>query len=160
MKQVALISAFLLLSFKNTLSFTVKRSFSPRSTLSGGNRIPPGSSFKLHVVGGDPVGNKSDELVNQVESANEQNPLIRQWNSLSVENKDDIKSTSVSLIVALLIRFFIIEPRFIPSLSMFPTFDIGDQLLVDKVTRFHSYQRRDVVVFQPSDTYTEKTGNK
>jgi signal peptidase I len=34
------------------------------------------------------------------------------------------------------------------------------QLLVDKITHVRQpYQRRDVVVFNPSDTYTELTGN-
>lgn len=43
---------------------------------------------------------------------------------------------------------------------MFPTFDIGDQLLVDKVAKFtRGFQRRDVVVFNPADTYVEMTGN-
>ena len=44
---------------------------------------------------------------------------------------------------------------------MFPTFDIGDQLLVDKVGPLRrGYQRRDVVVFNPSQTYIDLTGNK
>ena len=46
---------------------------------------------------------------------------------------------------------------------MFPTFDIGDQLLVDKVGKYfrgnQGYYRRDVVVFNPPDKYIEMTGN-
>ena len=99
-------------------------------------------------------------LVEKTDIENESNVLIKQWKSLSPENKEDIRTTSISFVVALFIRCFIIEPRFIPSLSMFPTFDVGDQLLVDKVTRMKEYQRRDVVVFNPSQTYIELTGNK
>ena len=43
---------------------------------------------------------------------------------------------------------------------MFPTFDISDQLLVDKIaSKFNrEYQKRDVVVVNQSDTYVELTG--
>jgi signal peptidase I len=44
---------------------------------------------------------------------------------------------------------------------MFPTFDIGDQLLVDKISaKTRPYLRRDVVVFNPPEAYIEMTGNK
>jgi len=33
----------------------------------------------------------------------------------------------------LAIRLLIVEPRYIPSLSMFPSFEINDQLAVEKV---------------------------
>ena len=97
-------------------------------------------------------------------------PLKKKWLSLSEETRDDIKTTIISFTFALLVRvvrivyffFFhnyltyhfqqvMIEPRYIPSLSMFPTFDIGDQLLVDKISKtVRPYQKRDVVVFNPT----------
>lgn len=81
--------------------------------------------------------------------------------NLSEESKDDIKSTVIAFGIALLVRLFVFEPRYIPSLSMFPTFDVGDQLLVDKIGPLsRGYQRRDVVVFNPSQTYIDLTGNK
>jgi signal peptidase I len=117
------------------------------------NNISPLFNFK-----DDSEGNNSDSL-NKYENPNENNPLKKFWMGLSEENKEDVKSTTVSLLIAILIRCFIVEPRFIPSLSMFPTFDIGDQLLVDKVSRLKNYHRRDVVVFNPSQNYIELTGN-
>jgi len=87
--------------------------------------------------------------------------VAKQWASLSQENRDDIKTVTASFLFALLVRCFLVEPRFIPSLSMFPTFDVGDQLLVDKITHVQRpYARRDVVVFNPSETYIDLTGNR
>jgi len=68
----------------------------------------------------------------------------------SEEGADDIKTYTLSLTIALLLRFTIVEPRYIPSLSMFPTFDVGDQLAVEKVTkRIRPPNRNEVVVFYP-----------
>ncbi|MGL5083596.1 MAG: signal peptidase I [Microcoleaceae cyanobacterium] len=52
--------------------------------------------------------------------------------------------------LSLLIRLFIAEPRYIPSDSMVPTLEIGDRLLVEKVSyHWHSPQQGDVIVFAP-----------
>lgn len=68
--------------------------------------------------------------------------------------KEDVKTYTVSLAVALLLRFLIIEPRFIPSLSMYPTFEVGDQLAVEKVTkRIRPFERNEVVVFNPPKSF-------
>lgn len=97
----------------------------------------------------DPEENKSFQAI-----------ILSKWNEMSQETKEDIKSSVTAFFLALFVRIFLFEPRFIPSLSMFPTFDIGDQLLVDKVSKItRPYNRRDVVVFNPSDRYTELTGN-
>ena len=80
---------------------------------------------------------------------------IKNWYD-SDEGKDDIKIYFISLAVALLVRFTIIEPRFIPSLSMYPTFDVGDQLAVEKVTkRFRPFYRNEVVVFRPPQAFND-----
>jgi signal peptidase I len=56
----------------------------------------------------------------------------------------------------LLLRLTIIEPRFIPSLSMYPTFQVGDQLAVEKVTkRLKPFYRQEVVVFNPPQTFRD-----
>ncbi len=74
----------------------------------------------------------------------------------SDEGKEDIQTYVLSLSIALLLRLTIIEPRYIPSLSMYPTFDIGDQLAVEKVTkRIRPFNRNEVVVFNPPDRFRE-----
>jgi signal peptidase I len=152
---------FLTLSFRFTASLQFLRA--ARTQLSSGNRLPPRGPISGIILfsapGDDSTGNESGLISNKVESDTEGNPLVKQWKSLSEEARDDVKTTTVSLVIALLIRAFLVEPRYIPSLSMYPTFDIGDQLLVDKVTRFGSYKRRDVVVFNPAQKYIEMTGN-
>ncbi|CAM9221700.1 unnamed protein product [Choristocarpus tenellus] len=80
------------------------------------------------------------------------------------EGKEDFKTYAGSLAIALVIRTVAIEPRYIPSLSMFPTFEIGDQFAVDKLSKYYrSYQKKDVVVFHPPPAfydYTTRTGNE
>jgi Signal peptidase, peptidase S26 len=78
----------------------------------------------------------------------------RWWNS--DEGKDDVKTYFISLGVALLLRLIIVEPRFIPSLSMYPTFEVGDQLAVEKVTkRLKPFYRQEVVVFHPPQSFRD-----
>lgn len=63
---------------------------------------------------------------------------------------DNARLVSVALAIALFVRFFIAEPRFIPSPSMVPTLAVGDRLLVEKVSyRLHPPKRGDIVVFEP-----------
>eukprot|EP00977_Amphora_coffeiformis_P001950 scaffold370_cov176-Amphora_coffeaeformis.AAC.27 len=81
-------------------------------------------------------------------------PVKRWFNS--EEGREDIKTYFFSLSIALLLRFTIVEPRFIPSLSMYPTFEVGDQLAVEKVTkRIKPFYRNEVVVFNPPRSFQE-----
>ncbi len=62
------------------------------------------------------------------------------------------RTVALSVILALGIRTFIAEARWIPSESMVPTLKINDKLIVDKLSyRFTNPQRGDVVVFSPTD---------
>jgi len=57
---------------------------------------------------------------------------------------------AIALCLAVLIRIFIAEPRYIPSDSMVPTLHTGDRLVVEKVSyRFHPPSQGDIIVFQP-----------
>jgi signal peptidase I len=64
--------------------------------------------------------------------------------------KENAQTIGIALILALIIRLFIAEPRYIPSESMLPTLDLGDRLIVEKVSyHFASPHPGDIVVFHP-----------
>src|SRR4029450_6350351 len=51
--------------------------------------------------------------------------------------------------IALLVEAFLIQAFWIPSPSMEPTLDVGDRVLVNKLSyKFHDVNRGDVVVFE------------
>jgi signal peptidase I len=55
-----------------------------------------------------------------------------------------------SLIVLFLLYKFIAMPEIVHGASMYPTFDSGERVLLDKVTRhFKPYTRGEVVIFHP-----------
>ena len=54
----------------------------------------------------------------------------------------------IALVIALMIKTFVVQAFFIPSSSMENTLDIGDKVLVNKlVYHFRSIQPGDIVVF-------------
>nr|RNJ70944.1 MAG: signal peptidase I [Leptolyngbya sp. IPPAS B-1204] len=66
--------------------------------------------------------------------------------------KEVAKTIGLSLVLALGIRQFVAEARYIPSESMVPTLQINDRLIVEKLSyRFHSPERGDIIVFMPPD---------
>lgn len=74
-------------------------------------------------------------------------------------NKEDnpwlegLKTIGLSAVLAIGIRQFVAEARYIPSGSMLPTLQINDRLIVDKISyRFNSPQRGDIVVFSPTSS--------
>lgn len=61
---------------------------------------------------------------------------------------------AVSLVLALLLKTYVVQAFYIPSGSMLPTLEIGDRLLVSKVGyRFGDVNRGDIVVFHKPDPY-------
>lgn len=62
------------------------------------------------------------------------------------------RTVALSVILALGIRTFVAEARWIPSESMVPTLKVNDKLIVDKLSyHFTNPQRGDIVVFSPTD---------
>jgi len=75
--------------------------------------------------------------------------LLR-WRRLWNSQQDNLRILAIALVVALFLRIFVAEPRFIPSNSMEPTLHVGDRLLVDKVSpRLHPPHVGDIIVFEP-----------
>ena len=60
------------------------------------------------------------------------------------------QTVGLSIALALGVRTFVAEARYIPSGSMLPTLEINDRLVVEKISYlFHSPERGDIVVFHP-----------
>jgi signal peptidase I len=76
-----------------------------------------------------------------------------------VENPwvEGIKTIALAAVLAVGIRQFVAEARFIPSDSMVPTLVKDDRLIIDKLSyRFGQPQRGDIVVFNPTATLEEQ----
>ncbi len=67
--------------------------------------------------------------------------------------REYIESIAIAIILALVIRTFVVQAFKIPSGSMIPTLLIGDHILVNKfIYLFKEPQRQDVIVFKfPQD---------
>jgi len=72
--------------------------------------------------------------------------LVQLWQKWG----ENIQILVLALGLAFLIRTFVAEPRYIPSESMLPTLEIGDRLIVEKLSYYsHPPLRGDIVVFAP-----------
>ncbi len=70
---------------------------------------------------------------------------------------EGLKTIALSGVLALGIRHFVAEARYIPSESMLPTLQVNDRLIIDKVTyKLRNPERGDIVVFGPTDTLKEQ----
>ena len=65
-----------------------------------------------------------------------------------------IRFAVLALVIVIPIRMFVAQPFIVSGLSMFPTFNNSEYLIVDEISyRFHEPTRGDVIIFRyPKDT--------
>ncbi|NJO78023.1 MAG: signal peptidase I [Cyanobacteria bacterium RM1_2_2] len=81
------------------------------------------------------------------------------WVRLRDSQRENVQILAIALALAILIRVFVAEPRYIPSNSMEPTLLVGDRLVIEKVGyRLHPPQTGDIVVFEPPSQFLEQFG--
>ncbi|MFQ4140308.1 signal peptidase I [Nodosilinea sp. PGN35] len=68
---------------------------------------------------------------------------------------EGLQTIGLSVVLALGIRHFVAEARYIPSGSMEPTLQINDRLVIEKVSYYlNPPEHGDIVVFWPPDSLT------
>ncbi len=96
---------------------------------------------------------KTNPEQSKPESTVQQPLLLRWWQKWS----ENITILVLAIGLAFFIRTFVAEPRYIPSESMLPTLEVGDRLIVEKLSySTHLPQRGDIVVFTPPPQLREQ----
>ncbi|TVQ09056.1 MAG: signal peptidase I [Leptolyngbya sp. DLM2.Bin27] len=68
---------------------------------------------------------------------------------------EGLQTIGLSVVLALGIRHFVAEARYIPSGSMEPTLQVRDRLVIEKISyHFNPPQHGDIIVFWPPESLT------
>ena len=140
---------------------------SSRRSKSGSRKSRKSDALVPQAAGGNNNNNNNNNDDDEDDEGEyyEETPLpwpeaVPEWARLSQE---DVITVGVTFAVSIAFRTFIAEPRYIPSLSMYPNFDIGDRLIAEKLTyRFaRDPDVGDVVIFNPpKNEKTKKVYNE
>ncbi|MGQ4648103.1 signal peptidase I [Lyngbya aestuarii] len=84
------------------------------------------------------------KLAEQPQQPTKPNPSFWQ------QTRENLQIIVIALALAFFIRSFVAEPRYIPSDSMLPTLEVGDRLVVEKISYlFRAPANGEVIVFSP-----------
>jgi signal peptidase I len=117
----------------------------------------PNSNQKPGAEGSQPVAGQPASNTPSARQSSQPGRVQNATAPQKTENPDNPWLEAVQIIVSALvlalgIRHFVAEARYIPSESMVPTLEVNDRLIVEKVGyRFQSPERGDIVVFWPTD---------
>ncbi len=123
----------------------------------------PESDGNLPSVGDVPGRNSADAAKDETSEAIEDMAKEGKRSRVKGILYETLLMLAVAFAVAIFIQSFIIKAFMIPSSSMVPTLQIGDRIMVEKVTfYFRSPRRGDIIVFRypPSDPQAMNTKNK
>jgi signal peptidase I len=79
------------------------------------------------------------------------------WQKVWKSQRENLQIIVIALSLAILIRAWVAEPRYIPSDSMIPTLHVGDRVVVEKISYYlQPPATGDIVVFAPPDNLQEQ----
>ncbi|NET08336.1 MAG: signal peptidase I [Symploca sp. SIO2B6] len=106
---------------------------------------------QLAVTNDSPeLANLNSEELKTGESTTQPPQLTNTKSSFWAQARENLQIITIALVIALFIRAFVAEPRYIPSDSMFPTLEVGDRLVVEKISYlFRPPATGEIIVFNP-----------